>query len=1357
MDSIQFSEFSTTGVNISDTFDIWRQKTNGVVTELTDLRNDISPLFYSTGQNSSSLLRTVTLDTPQTITGAKTFSGGTANSPALKIGNSGLYELDSILLTTTPIQVDKLILQSQLQFGVHSYGIPNNNPSEASILGKSGNSLSWTTLSSIISQVQSEGAANVVTTNIVLPVGSIQAYGSITVPTGWLSCDGSRFIGSDYPQLATLLLNTYAPIYTSQSGSTVAGNVSYNPNWWYTLPDLRGRFALGVGTGNDGVNSSQSFTLGGRGGKYAHSLITAELPSHSHTTSTSGSHSHIIKTADVFNTNAFVLNDQSGDKIVSSDNTPTSNSLYRDNRYTTESAGDHTHTIGNTGSGTAHSIIQPYLVTNYIIKATPDSVVNTFIDRGNVFDIIRGTESIQSLSLANGGTGVLNLRHDPTLTVNVDRQLGIAESSITPDKLATNSVDPSKLSLGGPSWDSASATLFEGNDPNTRRRVATREYVDELVFKKGPAAKLVNKPSHAPHSSAPGFGEFCYINHDGVPIITGSNGNSRFGYADKYSHCEMPLPDNRKAVELHVTRYSACVLDNEGELWAIGIISHNLYNMVPFPGTANAVSTVKEWTKAYNPLYNYSAGNKIKKVIISGGYDINNVAVIDTSNRLWIAGYNQYGILGRGNNGTTTTNTATKPAGETTPVLENVFDACIIGTWNGTAETATCIALTSTGIRVSGYGSTGLRGDGLNPAAVNSTFNVVTIPDITDYSSCRLYAGGEDSATTAFLVSDSGNVIYGWGYNGNGILGDNTTSNKNRPTVIWEDPNLNIDKVYTTTHTDGTGAAYIFGSKNNATTKLGADITTSTSGHLLGTSISSSDTANIIATSSPGIGTGRVQCYQYSGTAWNAYGAVINGSENASNFGNSVSLSSSGNRLAIGVPDGQRVGTNIFGQVRIYDYSGGAWSQLGTNLNGSQAGSKFGGTVALSGDGNTFIVGAPNTSKSFNGTVSTLVGQVRAYSITGTTITQLGSAIDGSSGGQYCGSAVAINNNGTIIAVSSGGNANAGVVRVYQLVSGQWSQLGGDLAGKSANDNSNNISLSGSGTRIAIGAPGVDDNGLNSGQVRIFEYNQTATTWEQLGTNINGSAAGYASGSAVVLSRDGQTLAIGTPNADTLGKTDNGYVRLYRLSGNSWKLLTGNLSGENSTEKSGSVLALSSNGNTVIIGAPTYNANRGLVRAITFSSTPTITNELWCSGTNTGNKFGITGNSNQWRLSGLLTSGYSLEDFWCGNGFYSDNVNFAKAYRASDNKYYLFAVGKNDRYQSGNGSNVALNTWTRLNLSSEIVEKIVDIQCVSPYGSEDYTILLLDDGSLYFSGYNAYMIDPNLPNNTYRTDFTRIK
>jgi hypothetical protein len=1239
MDSIQFSEFSAIGVNISDTFDIWRKKTNGIVDELVDIRNDISPLFYSTGQNASALLRTVTLDTPQIISGAKTFAGGSASAPILKIGAVGLYETDGVLSTTTPIQVDKLILQSQLQFGEHAYNIPNNNPSEASILGKSGNVLSWTTLNSIISQIQSEGAATVVSTNEILPVGSLVDYApdGATISSDWLRCTGSRFKGLDYPQLATILLNKYAPIYTSQNGNVIAPSVSYNANWWYTLPNISGA----------------------------------------------------------------------------------------------------------------------------IIKAKPDSVVNTFIDRGNVFDIIRNSESIQSLSLSTGGTAILNLRHDPTLTVNANRQLGIAPLAITADKLANNVVDPSKLSLGGPSWDSTSAALFEGNDPNTRRRVATREYVDELVFKKGPAARLVTKPSHSPYTSAPSFGEFCYINHDGVPIITGNNTSNRFGFADKYSHCEMPLPDNRKAAELYVGYNYMCVLDTIGELWVVGNITHNLFNIVPFPAAANTLAVVKTWTKAFTPLYTYqgNSNNKIKKVILSGDIHINNVAVIDSANRLWIAGYNQYGILGRGNRGTTTTSTATKAAGEATPVIDNaeVYDACIVGSWDGTNENATCIALTSTGIRVAGYGSGGLRGDGLAPSAINTTFNNVTIPGVTDYSSCKLYAGGEDTATTAFLTTDSENVVYGWGYNANGILGDNTTSNKNRPTLVWENPDLNIDKIYTTTHVKNQGAAYIFGSKNNAIAKLGSDITTTGTGDLLGTSIACSDSGNIVAIGSPNPTVGKVVCYQYSGTSWVSYGSALNGTEGLSNFGKSVSLNSAGTRLVVGIPDGQRVNNNVFGQVRVYSYSNNNWSQLGVNLNGILNASKFGSSVALSGNGNAFVVGAPNSSRTINGSTFTNVGRVFAYSITGTSIQQLGTPIDGLFANQNCGSSVAINTDGTIIAVTSNGSTNAGVVRIYQLRFGQWSQLGQDLAGSSANDNFGAVSLNGAGTRIAIGAPGNDTNGSNSGQTRVFQYNSITTTWEQLGNTISGASVDSLSGTSVSLSRDGQTLAIGVPNADTLGRNDNGYIRLYRLTNNNWKLMSASISGENSNEKFGTTVALSGDGNTVFGGAPTYNTNRGLVRSLKFVSQPTTINELWCSGTNTGNKFGISGNSNQWRLAGQLPSGYEIQEFWCGNGYYSDNVNFAKAWCRGDDNYYLFAVGANGQYQSGNGSNTPLNVWTRLNISSDIVQRIVDVQCVSPYGSEDYTVLLLNDGSLYFSGYNAYMIDPNLPNNTYRTDFTRIK
>ena len=51
------------------------------------------------------------------------------------------------------------------------------------------------------------------------------------------------------------------------------------------------------------------------------------------------SHDHVINSADVFNTAAFVINDNGGDNIVSSDNAPAMYATYHPNRYYTGVAG----------------------------------------------------------------------------------------------------------------------------------------------------------------------------------------------------------------------------------------------------------------------------------------------------------------------------------------------------------------------------------------------------------------------------------------------------------------------------------------------------------------------------------------------------------------------------------------------------------------------------------------------------------------------------------------------------------------------------------------------------------------------------------------------------------------------------------------------------------------------------------------------------------------------------------------------------------------------------------------------------------------------------------------------------------
>ena len=79
---------------------------------------------------------------------------------------------------------------------------------------------------------------------------------------------------------------------------------------------------------------------------------------------------------------------------------------------------------------------------------------------------------------------------------------------------------------------------------------------------------------------------------------------------------------------------------------------------------------------------------------------------------------------------------------------------------------------------------------------------------------------------------------------------------------------------------------------------------------------------------------------------------------------------------------------------------------------------------------------------------------------------------------------------------------------------------------------------------MAIGAYRNDGNGTSSGHVRV--YKNTSGTWTQLGTDINGEAAGDQSGSCVSLSLDGTKVAIGA-FTNTGNGTTSGHVRIYDL------------------------------------------------------------------------------------------------------------------------------------------------------------------------------------------------------------------
>ena len=77
--------------------------------------------------------------------------------------------------------------------------------------------------------------------------------------------------------------------------------------------------------------------------------------------------------------------------------------------------------------------------------------------------------------------------------------------------------------------------------------------------------------------------------------------------------------------------------------------------------------------------------------------------------------------------------------------------------------------------------------------------------------------------------------------------------------------------------------------------------------------------------------------------------------------------------MAIGAPANDSNGNNA-GHVRVYDWNGTAWTQVGGDIDGEAANDRSGGEVSLSSDGTRVAIGA--YSSDGNGFSS---GHVRVY------------------------------------------------------------------------------------------------------------------------------------------------------------------------------------------------------------------------------------------------------------------------------------------------------------------------------------------------------------------------------------------
>jgi hypothetical protein len=161
--------------------------------------------------------------------------------------------------------------------------------------------------------------------------------------------------------------------------------------------------------------------------------------------------------------------------------------------------------------------------------------------------------------------------------------------------------------------------------------------------------------------------------------------------------------------------------------------------------------------------------------------------------------------------------------------------------------------------------------------------------------------------------------------------------------------------------------------------------------------------------------------------------------------------------------------------------------------------------------------------------------------------------------------------------------------RFLQVLGMTWQQVGSDLDGEAAGDYSGySVAMSGDGMRVIVGAPVNDANGAWSGHARV--YKEVDGNWVQVGSDLDGEACGDLSGRSVAMSGDGMRVIVGAPLNDANGD-NSGHACVYKEVDGNWFQVGSDIDGEAADDRSGWSVAISGDGMRVIVGAPYNGAN----------------------------------------------------------------------------------------------------------------------------------------------------------------------
>jgi hypothetical protein len=298
------------------------------------------------------------------------------------------------------------------------------------------------------------------------------------------------------------------------------------------------------------------------------------------------------------------------------------------------------------------------------------------------------------------------------------------------------------------------------------------------------------------------------------------------------------------------------------------------------------------------------------------------------------------------------------------------------------------------------------------------------------------------------------------------------------------------------------------------------------------------------------------------------------------NFGYSIAASSDGSTIVVGANMGDGPAADTGAVYVYYDTDWGEEQKLSTG--DGAADDRYGYSVDVSADGSVIVIGAYQDDDNGDASGSVYV----CYGAFWATVVKL-TASDGVAGDNF-GYSVAISGDGNTVVVGASGDddngTSSGSVYVYNGTNwGTETKLttsdgaAGDLLGRC-------VAVSSNGSIVVSGASYDDDNGTSSGSVYAFSGSSWGT---QTKLTASDGAASDQLGCSVAISADGSTIVAGAYYDDDNGSSSGS---AYAFSGSSWGTQTKLTASDGAaSDYFGRSASVSSNGSTICIGADRDN------------------------------------------------------------------------------------------------------------------------------------------------------------------------